>query len=237
MMESYGNQRCRTLCWVAAGLLGLFFMVLLIRYWDVRFVWALVFGLLSFFFLGWLIPLFACSMEDAEMPVRRMPAPVHPQPKPAPVPAATAGAAPIVTPGASVADKSLKPQTAKKAAFSTAPGSAKKAAKTAPAKVAKAKPTKAAETAVENVATASAISAKPAGLSAARDNKPDDLKVIVGIGPKMEILLNKLGFFHFDQIAAWKSAEVAWVDDNLEGFKGRVTRDKWVAQAKLQAKG
>ena len=31
--------------------------------------------------------------------------------------------------------------------------------------------------------------------------------------------------------------EVAWVDQNLEGFKGRVTRDEWVAQAKLLAEG
>jgi NADH-quinone oxidoreductase subunit E len=76
------------------------------------------------------------------------------------------------------------------------------------------------------------VSAKPQGLDAARDGKPDDLKVIVGIGPKLEALCHKLGYFHFDQIAAWTPAEIAWVDDNLEGFKGRVTRDNWVAQAR-----
>ncbi|THF74770.1 MAG: fused NADH-quinone oxidoreductase subunit E/endonuclease, partial [Sulfitobacter sp. SK025] len=27
--------------------------------------------------------------------------------------------------------------------------------------------------------------------------------------------------------------EVFWVDQNLEGFKGRATRDKWVDQAKV----
>ena len=31
--------------------------------------------------------------------------------------------------------------------------------------------------------------------------------------------------------------QVAWVDENLEGFKGRVTRDKWVVQAKILAAG
>jgi len=46
-----------------------------------------------------------------------------------------------------------------------------------------------------------------------------------------------LGFFHFDQVATWTDEEVAWVDANLEGFKGRVTRDQWVAQAKELAKG
>ncbi|WP_417205078.1 NADH-quinone oxidoreductase subunit E [Antarctobacter sp.] len=73
---------------------------------------------------------------------------------------------------------------------------------------------------------------KPAGLAAARDGKPDDLKEIKGVGPKLEKLLNSLGFFHFDQVAAWTDKELAWVDDNLEGFKGRATRDEWVAQAR-----
>jgi predicted flap endonuclease-1-like 5' DNA nuclease len=30
---------------------------------------------------------------------------------------------------------------------------------------------------------------------------------------------------------------VAWVDANLQGFKGRVTRDNWIAQAKILASG
>ncbi|TAG18362.1 MAG: NADH:ubiquinone oxidoreductase, partial [Rhodobacterales bacterium] len=62
-------------------------------------------------------------------------------------------------------------------------------------------------------------------------------KVILGIGPKLEALCHKLGFYHFDQIAGWSAAEIAWVDDNLEGFKGRVTRDRWVVQAKVLAAG
>jgi NADH-quinone oxidoreductase subunit E len=79
--------------------------------------------------------------------------------------------------------------------------------------------------------------AKPAALSAPRGGKADDLKLIVGIGPKLEALCHSLGFYHFDQIAGWTEGEIAWVDDNLEGFKGRVTRDKWVAQAKILAAG
>jgi NADH-quinone oxidoreductase subunit E len=80
-------------------------------------------------------------------------------------------------------------------------------------------------------ATGSQVVARPGGLAAPRGGVPDDLTVIKGIGPKLELLCHGLGFFHFDQIAAWTAAEVAWVDDNLEGFKGRVTRDNWVAQA------
>ena len=73
---------------------------------------------------------------------------------------------------------------------------------------------------------------KPQGLIAARDGLPDDLTKIKGIDAKMEMLCNQLGFWHYDQIAAWTADEIAWVDTNLEGFKGRVTRDNWVAQAK-----
>jgi predicted flap endonuclease-1-like 5' DNA nuclease len=78
----------------------------------------------------------------------------------------------------------------------------------------------------------SATVGKPQGFIAARDGLPDDLTKIKGIGAKMETLCNRLGFWHYDQIAAWNTDEIAWVDDNLEGFKGRVTRDNWVAQAK-----
>jgi NADH-quinone oxidoreductase subunit E len=81
------------------------------------------------------------------------------------------------------------------------------------------------------------VASKPAALTAARGEKADDLKQIKGIGPKLQELCNSLGIFHFDQIANWSEAEVAWMDDNLEGFKGRVTRDTWVAQAKLLAAG
>ena len=78
---------------------------------------------------------------------------------------------------------------------------------------------------------------KPEFLSAARDGGPDDLKQIKGVGPKLEKTLHGMGIFHFDQIATWGPAEQAWIDDNLEGFKGRATRDDWVAQAKILAAG
>ncbi|WP_424986043.1 NADH-quinone oxidoreductase subunit E [Microbulbifer sp. S227A] len=78
---------------------------------------------------------------------------------------------------------------------------------------------------------------KPAFLEAARSGGGDDLKLIKGIGPKLEGVLNEIGVYHFDQIAAWSAAEVAWVDDNLIGFKGRVSRDDWVAQARKLAAG
>jgi NADH-quinone oxidoreductase subunit E len=65
----------------------------------------------------------------------------------------------------------------------------------------------------------------------------DDLKMIKGVGPKLEKLLNSAGFFHFSQIAKWTNKEVKWIDNNLEGFNGRASRDKWVTQAKLLSLG
>ncbi len=70
-------------------------------------------------------------------------------------------------------------------------------------------------------------------MAAARGGAADDLKQIKGVGPKLEQLLHSLGVFHFDQIADWKGAEIRWMDDNLEGFKGRVSRDEWVKQARI----
>ncbi|MEO1239337.1 MAG: NADH-quinone oxidoreductase subunit NuoE [Pseudomonadota bacterium] len=78
---------------------------------------------------------------------------------------------------------------------------------------------------------------RPDALAAPRGGTADDLKQIKGVGPKLEKLLHSLGIYHFDQIAAWTDRELAWIDDNLEGFKGRASRDAWVAQAKTFASG
>lgn len=78
---------------------------------------------------------------------------------------------------------------------------------------------------------------RPEALSGARNGGADDLKMMKGVGPKLGIMLNELGFYHFDQIAGWSAAEVAWVNDNLTEFKGRVSRDNWVEQARKLASG
>ena len=68
------------------------------------------------------------------------------------------------------------------------------------------------------------------------DGEPDDLKMIAGVGPKLEELLNGLGIFHFQQIADWERRDVIWVDNYLQ-FTGRIDRDNWVEQAIALAKG
>jgi NADH-quinone oxidoreductase subunit E len=74
-----------------------------------------------------------------------------------------------------------------------------------------------------------------AALRAARAGGPDDLTRIKGVGPKLAALLQAMGYHHFDQIAGWTAAEAAWIDANLEGVRGRATRDDWVGQARILA--
>jgi len=66
--------------------------------------------------------------------------------------------------------------------------------------------------------------------------EPDNLRLIKGVGPKLNILLNNLGITRFDQIAEWKEAEIIEVDQYLDTFSGRITRDAWIDQAKFLAK-
>jgi predicted flap endonuclease-1-like 5' DNA nuclease len=77
---------------------------------------------------------------------------------------------------------------------------------------------------------------RPKGIAAARGGKADNLQRISGIGPKNESILHTLGFFHFDQIAAWTEAQISWVDDHLR-FNGRIKREEWIKQAGLLAEG
>ncbi len=73
-------------------------------------------------------------------------------------------------------------------------------------------------------------------LDAPDDGAPDDLKQIKGVGPKLERMLHGLGVFYFRQIASWSPEQVDEVDQRLR-FRGRITRDDWVAQAQDLAGG
>ena len=69
------------------------------------------------------------------------------------------------------------------------------------------------------------------------DGKPDDLKKIKGIGPKFEKELNGNGVYYFQQIGAWKAADVKVVEEKIKSLaSGRVKRDDWVKQGKALAK-
>lgn len=85
--------------------------------------------------------------------------------------------------------------------------------------------------------SADAAPLKPELLTGPRDGKPDDLGLIWGVADKLADKLNAMGIWHFDQIAKWTPAHVAWFEAEMAGFKGRVMRDKWIEQCEKLATG
>jgi predicted flap endonuclease-1-like 5' DNA nuclease len=73
--------------------------------------------------------------------------------------------------------------------------------------------------------------ARPVALDGPRDGNADDLTHIIGVLPVIETALNKLGVYHYDQIASWSAETVAWVENHL-GLDGRIQRELWRLQAR-----
>lgn len=80
------------------------------------------------------------------------------------------------------------------------------------------------------------LEVRPPALPAARNGAPDDFTLIEGVSPMQQSTLNSLGVYHFDQIAAWTPANVAWVDQYLR-LRGRIIEEEWVEQAGELARG
>jgi len=85
--------------------------------------------------------------------------------------------------------------------------------------------------ATAELATPPVVEAAPAEAGPA-----DPLTRMKGLGPKAEAALNALGITRYAQIASWTEADVANIDQQMGAFKGRITRDRWVEQARFLAK-
>ncbi|UVK52228.1 NADH-quinone oxidoreductase subunit E [Mesorhizobium sp. AR02] len=200
----------------------------------------------------------AKAAKEAAATASAAPAPVAPAaqaPAAAPVAPSNAGKPKTDAPETSPALKTpsatkVAPAAEKAASVSAPPHSAANANTAAPEveKVSKQRngPTAKAEPAAAFKAPETKTpAAKPAKPSLEDKNRPagidrpatvDDLKLISGVGPKIEGILHTLGIFTFAQVASWKKAEREWVDGYLS-FHGRIDRDDWVKQAKALAKG
>lgn len=247
MASRENKTECMVTCWGIAAVVGLVAMVMLYRMAEFSALQAIFTGGLIGTVLGLILMLTVCRSQTAasdlasnDKPATRYAAQAQDRrasrvastmgtdakgeganPAPAPAaasPAASAEPASVTTATPSVAVKAAEVKVAE----------APQAAKTEPASEAKAEP--------EDAAAPAAKDSRPALLTAARPEGKDDLKLISGVGPKLEQTLNDLGIYHFDQVSKWKKKEIAWVDDNLR-FKGRIERDDWMAQAKILAKG
>jgi NADH-quinone oxidoreductase subunit E len=61
---------------------------------------------------------------------------------------------------------------------------------------------------------------------------PDDLRLIVGVGPVLERMLQQMGIGTYRQIARWSERDIDEFDARLPEFHGRIRRDGWVTQAR-----
>jgi len=205
-----GQGRCRLACWAAAIVVGilaylLFDMVLFG-------LLAQVLGLIAVIAAGLALTQAICDRSAARSTAAEQSPDAVAAPRAAPAPG-SGGSAALAQPGSGGA-ASMPPTDAATAEWDEAQESGSTAATSAVAY------------------DAPAEDAEPALLDAPRGGQADDLKAIQGVGPKVAEALNDLGVWHYDQIAAWTPANLAWVEAQVPTLRGRAGRDDWVGQAK-----
>jgi len=104
-----------------------------------------------------------------------------------------------------------------------------------PAGAAEAEP--AAETSPEVETTADAAPAPNATPATSPGSTDGDITQLKGLGPKLAATLAELGYTRLDQIAALTPDQAAELDSRLGNFQGRMTRDRWIEQARLLVAG
>jgi predicted flap endonuclease-1-like 5' DNA nuclease len=234
---------CARNCWFVAALVGIVAVLYLMASVGLGLIMSFLIALLVAAAVGMLLRRIFCvaSAVSGAAAARPAPAQAAPEPTPAPEPAPEPEPTPEPEPVPEPANKTEPPEVPVAVASvlkpSTAlPGQQELAARKGSWRfevAAKGAPVAASVVAADEAAAPD----RPAALGAARQEGADNLKLIKGVGPKLEAALNDIGIYHFDQIAGWSAAEVAWADENLVGFKGRVSRDDWVGQARTLAAG
>ena len=71
----------------------------------------------------------------------------------------------------------------------------------------------------------------PDGLMLSTVDSVDDLKLIKGVGPKMEERLNNLGIYTYSQVASLTENNLDWVRDRLKSTR-QLSVENWVLSAK-----
>lgn len=62
-------------------------------------------------------------------------------------------------------------------------------------------------------------------------SEKDDLKKIEGIGPFIEMKLNDIGIYTFEQVSMLNEEAITLITDAIQFFPGRIEKDDWVGQA------
>lgn len=240
MSEPMKKTSCQIACLAMGAAAGFVAFIMLMTLGGWGFIQAVFGAALVFVVLGGVLSWILCRPLPALGEIKAGMAEVDATPAPK---AAEVSATVAATPAVAVTPLTAQPVSSPKAQEAVAEvksGTLLEGENELAARAPKAKPASKAKTSSASAAVAPATSdegLKPATLSAPQGGQADNLKEIKGIGPKLEAMLHEMGFFHFFQIADWTTAELAWVDDNLSGFKGRASRDNWVEQAKTLANG
>jgi predicted flap endonuclease-1-like 5' DNA nuclease len=66
----------------------------------------------------------------------------------------------------------------------------------------------------------------------ATEEEKDDLKMISGIGPFLEEMLNAIDIYTYRQVSQFSTLDIDTIDVSILYFSGRIERDEWVKQAK-----
>ena len=238
MATQSNKMECTITCWAIAALVGLLAMVLLFVMADFGITQSIFTGGLAGCVLG-LVLVAAASQPVAPVPQASGVSQTRPE---------ETGSVPVSD---AVADTPAGQAVAADASPATVavinpskplPGEAELAKRKGTWKY-EAVPQPQAEAAVAKPAEEPAKADMPSGderpavlMSAPRATGADDLKLISGVGPKLEETLNELGIYHFDQVAKFETKDIAWIDARLR-FKGRIERDDWMSQAKVLAEG
>ena len=59
----------------------------------------------------------------------------------------------------------------------------------------------------------------------------DDLQRLDGVDPSLERTLNRLGIYHFHQIARFEPSDVEWLVEHVDGVPEQTIRDSWIVDA------
>jgi len=62
-------------------------------------------------------------------------------------------------------------------------------------------------------------------------SEKDDLKKIEGIGPFIEMKLNDIGIYTFEQVSMLNEESINLITDAIQFFPGRIEKDDWAGQA------
>lgn len=69
------------------------------------------------------------------------------------------------------------------------------------------------------------------------NSSKDDLTQISGVGPYIELKLNEIGIYNYDQLRRLNESDIMIITKLIDFFPGRIERDDWVNQAQELQEG